>query len=193
MNNQLDVGQIYEEFRNPLKAFISRRISDPALAEDLLHDVFLKIHDQIGSLKEQEKLPAWIYQITRNAIIDSSRKQRHFPVEHFAEIATERSQINEISESLVPVIQRMVKRLPDKYREALVLADYRGIKQAEIAERFGISLSAAKSRVQRARALLKNLLLQCCHFEFDRYGTVFDYHAKNCSQCCDGPNQKESC
>jgi RNA polymerase sigma-70 factor, ECF subfamily len=49
----------------------------------------------------------------------------------------------------------------------------------------GISLSGAKSRVQRARKKLKELLLECCHFEFDRYGTVFDYHPKNCTKCCE--------
>lgn len=193
MNTQPDLEAIYKNFREPLKAFISKRLRDQASTEDLLHDVFVKIHNQIGSLKDQEKLAPWIYQIARNAIVDSFRKQRETIEPSDKLMSPEASTINHVTETLVPVVRAMVEKLPDTYREALLLADFQGIKQAEIAERLGISLPAVKSRVQRARGMLKELLLQCCHFEFDRYGTVFDYHPKNCSNCCQGRDKTESC
>jgi RNA polymerase sigma-70 factor (ECF subfamily) len=76
----------------------------------------------------------------------------------------------------------MIDSLPSHYREALLLTEYEGLSQKDLADRLGISISGAKSRVQRARAMLRDLLMECCHFEFDRYGTVIDYHPIAC--CC---------
>ncbi|MCI0442530.1 RNA polymerase sigma factor SigZ [bacterium] len=189
MQSETDVGLIYRDFREPLKAFIGKRIRDPALTEDLLHDVFLRIHKEINSLKEQEKLAPWIYTIARNVIIDFYRKRRESeqPSENLVD---EQQMINDIPERLAPIIRGMIDQLPKMYRQALILADMEGIKQKEIAAKLGISVSGAKSRVQRARKMLKDLLLECCHFEFDLYGTVFDYYPKSCSQCCENENCK---
>jgi len=184
MNNQFDIGEIYREFREPLKAFIGKRISDQASTEDLLHDVFLRIHNNINSLTKQEKLAPWIYRIARNVVIDFYR-QRRDTVSPPEEMSIEEREINEIPEKLAPVVRSMVERLPPKYRNALLLADFEGVKQTEVAKQLGVSISGAKSRVQRARKMLKHLLLECCHFEFDRYGTVFSYHPKNCTHCCE--------
>jgi RNA polymerase sigma-70 factor (ECF subfamily) len=76
----------------------------------------------------------------------------------------------------------MLRCLPRKYRQALELTEMQGFSQTELAARLNISVSGAKSRVQRAREKLKEALLDCCHFEFDRYGRVIDYHA-NCAEC----------
>jgi RNA polymerase sigma-70 factor (ECF subfamily) len=65
--------------------------------------------------------------------------------------------------------------LPEPYSQALILTEYEGLSQKEMAERLGISFSGAKSRVQRARRKLRDLLLQCCHFELDRRAFL-DYY-----------------
>jgi RNA polymerase sigma-70 factor (ECF subfamily) len=187
-----DIGKLYEDFSKPLKAFILKRVNNPALAEDLLHDVFLKIHNQVGSLKEEEKLAAWIYRIAQNSIIDSYRKRKEM-ITPQDDMAFEGNQFDDIPERLAPTLKALTKQLPEKYKEALLLADFEGVRQTDLAARLGISLSAAKSRVQRARKMLKNLLLECCHFEFDRYGTVFDYHPKNCVHCCGNTDKSNSC
>lgn len=190
LRDDLDIGKLYEDFRKPLKAFIGKRINDPALAEDLLHDVFLKIHNQIGTLKEQEKLAPWIYRIAQNSIIDWYRSRKEM-VPHEEEIpADDSGDFNRIPEKLAPTLKALTEQLPPKYKEALSLTDFGDMKQTEVANRLGISVSAVKSRVQRARKMLKELLLECCHFEFDRYGTIFDYSPRNCSHCgC----EKKSC
>jgi RNA polymerase sigma-70 factor, ECF subfamily len=64
---------IWDAFHTPLQGFIRKRVSDGVVAEDLLQDVFLTIHEQIGTLQDVKKLESWIYQITRHAIIDSYR------------------------------------------------------------------------------------------------------------------------
>ena len=67
---------LWQEFHTPLQQFIRRHVSDEHTAEDVLQDVFLRIHQHMDTLKDVRKLEGWIYQITRNAIIDSYRRSR---------------------------------------------------------------------------------------------------------------------
>ncbi|MBA2680971.1 MAG: hypothetical protein H0U76_21570 [Ktedonobacteraceae bacterium] len=69
--------QAWEAFHAPLHQFIRRRVADEAVAEDLLQDVFLRIHQYTASLKDVRRLEGWIYQITRNLIIDYYRSRHH--------------------------------------------------------------------------------------------------------------------
>ena len=68
--------RVWETFHVPLQQFIRRRVSDDDAAEDLLQDVFLKIHQHVDTLKDVKKLESWIYRLTRNAIIDYYRSTR---------------------------------------------------------------------------------------------------------------------
>ena len=177
--------RIWEEFHTPLQQFIRRRISDEDTAEDVLQDVFLKIHQHMDALKDVRKLESWIYQITRNAIIDSYRKLRHETMLEAAEAFDHPEELpdDDIVSELLPSVRAMVRNLPELDRQALVLTEYQGLTQKELAERLGLSLSGAKSRVQRAREKLKQQLLECCHFELDRRGHIIDYQPK--CHCCE--------
>ena len=175
-----DTEAIWNTFSNRLLQFIKRRVENNALAEDLLQEVFLRIHGRIGTLLDSGKVETWIFQIARNAIIDHYRQRRETaqmpedipqPVLHEAPDASETLELRE-----------MIEGLPEPHREALLLTEYDGLSQVELATRLGISVSGAKSRVQRARGQLKDALLACCHFELDRYGRVVDYWETCC--CC---------
>jgi RNA polymerase sigma-70 factor (ECF subfamily) len=174
--------QTYLSLRNELKGFIYKRVNSNELAEDILHDVFLKAHANIDKLNDSVKLNGWIYQITRNAIIDYYRTKK--PSMNLDGIDIE-DEVNELSASkkLEPTVRKFLKNLPAIYREALIQTDYKGITQVELAKRLNISVSAVKSRVQRARKMLKDMFLECCHFEFDKFGTVVDFHPKCCTNC----------
>jgi RNA polymerase sigma-70 factor, ECF subfamily len=176
---------VWEEFHASLQQFIRRRISDEATAEDVLQDVFLRIHQHIDTLKDVRRLEGWIYQITRNAIIDAYRSSRHETTLEAAEmldLPEELPDVDVVSE-LLPCVRAMVRNLPDLDRQALVLTEYQGLTQKELAERLGLSFSGAKSRVQRAREKLKQQLLDCCHFELDRRGHILDYQPR--CHCCE--------
>jgi len=79
-------------------------------------------------------------------------------------------------------LREMVESLPEKYRQALLLVEFEGLSQIKLAKKLGISVSGAKSRVQRGRRMIKDALMRCCHFEFDKYGTIIDSHPITC--CC---------
>jgi RNA polymerase sigma-70 factor (ECF subfamily) len=91
----------------------------------------------------------------------------------------------DIEARLAASLRSMIDCLPEEYREALILTEFEGITQQELAQRLGLSLSGAKSRVQRGRKMLREMLLACCHFEFDRLGKVIDYYP-HCQCCADG-------
>ena len=143
---------VWEEFHAPLQQFIRRRISDEATAEDVLQDVFLRIHQHIDMLKDVRKLEGWIYQITRNAIIDAYRKPRHETMLEAAGVLDRPEELPDVDvvSELLPCVRAMVRNLPDLDRQALVLTGYQGLTQKELAERLGLSFSGAKSCVQRA-------------------------------------------
>lgn len=177
---------LWRDMNTTLKRFIAKRVTDENVTEDILQDVFLKIHTRADTLRDADKLESWMFQIARNAIIDyyRSHKQEHeLPVS----IAIEDTEDDEISKRLAPCLREMIEDLPDKYREALLLTEYEGLSQAELAQRLGISFSGAKSRVQRAREQLKAMLLQCCHFELDRFGKILDYYPHRA--CCNQASQ----
>jgi RNA polymerase sigma-70 factor (ECF subfamily) len=79
----------------------------------------------------------------------------------------------------------MMSLLPPEHREALELAEIEGLSQQAIAERLGLSLSGAKSRVQRGRAALREVVEACCRVDFDRRGQVLDWERREggCTSC----------
>ncbi len=177
--------KVWQEYHSRLRAFVKSKISDDTAADDVLQNVFMKMHRGLASLKDETKLQSWLYQIARNAIIDYYRLQK--PVVDIpewlihAEPDSGEKAVQELSECLRPMIQL----LPDIYREAVILSEVQGLKQKEVAQVQGASLSAAKSRVQRGRALLKEMLADCCRLEFDHKGRLCDYERKDkaCDAC----------
>jgi RNA polymerase sigma-70 factor (ECF subfamily) len=174
--------QLWETFNAPLLRFIQRRVPDPHSAEDILQDVFLKIHTRIDTLHQHDRIAAWIYQIARNAIADYYRAER--PMTDVPETLAAPDELvnDDVVQELLPCVAAMVNDLPDAYREALRLTEYEGLSQKELGERLGISFSGAKSRVQRARQKLRQMLLDCCHFELDQRNAIINYQPR-CA-CC---------
>ena len=176
--------------RSELYHFVLKRVRDEVAAEDIVHDVLVKAYTTQGTLKEPSKLRPWLYQITRNAIIDYYRLQKAseaVPDDLVYEDTGEednRAQ-RELARCLVPLLDE----LPKPYRYALRLAEFEGVTQREIASRLGLSLSGAKSRVQRARKMLRGVLLRCCRVELDRRGGVVDYDARDGCDGCEGPSR----
>jgi RNA polymerase sigma-70 factor (ECF subfamily) len=188
MNPTLE--SIFGTFHTRLRRFILKRVNDEATAGDILQDVFLKIHLRMSTLQDSDRLEAWVYQIARNAIIDHYRRPDRFvPIDEILPApepeATEPDAAGEIAASM----REMAESLPEPYREALLLTEFGGLSQQQLADRLGISLSGAKSRVQRARQKIRDDLLTCCHFEFDRYGRVVDFWEHCC--CCSGESKVE--
>ena len=143
---------------------------------------FLKVFTKYETLKNKKKLVSWIYQITRNEIVSHFRKFRYN--ETSENIDSEDFSEETLTSELTSCISPFINSLPDKYKEAIVLADLENISQKEIAQRLNISYSGAKSRVQRGREMLKSAYEECCTISTDVYGDVIDYKEKKCNTSC---------
>lgn len=181
----LTLEAIWENLHLRLYSFILKRVSDENVAEDILQEVFLKIHTRMHTLQDSERIEAWVYQIARNAIIDHYRRpDKTIEIDESLPAPVAEMPELDAADEIASSVREMVTSLPRPYREALLLTEFEGLSQQQLADRLGISLSGAKSRVQRARQQIKNNLLTCCHFEFDRYGRIVDFWEQCC--CCSG-------
>ncbi|MCC6178968.1 MAG: RNA polymerase sigma factor SigZ [Chloroflexi bacterium] len=196
-DTQEELLAIWRELHDRLRAFIVTRVANQADADDILQEVFLRIHRHLNSLERADHLHAWVYQITRNAIIDHYRApsvRREVPVggpadfdaieKSTATLSTEADspELRELSVCLRP----MIERLPSIYRQAIQLTEIEGVRQNVAAAQLSVSVSGMKSRVQRARRQLKEMMLRCCHIELDRQGGIIDYDllpGQSCNRC----------
>ncbi len=179
------------EIRTAVRRFIGARVSDAATADDLTQDVLLKVQERLPQVRDPRRLMGWVIRIARNQVTDFFRRAR--PMQVFEEqqvdddalqpdaLAREEDQLRT---QLHHYIRSVVHALPPLYRDAIVLTDYEGLSQVELAQRHRISVSAAKSRVQRARALVHATINRCCRFDVDHYGTVIDYTSRSSACVC---------
>ncbi|WP_373482410.1 RNA polymerase sigma factor SigZ [Acetobacterium sp.] len=174
------IGCIWEEFSGPLKWYINKRVANKEDAEDLLQEVFLKIHNNLRYLEDEKKIHAWIYTITKNTIKDYYRKNSRMP--ELTELDENISEHNPLeltaSREIAACLKGMIHNLPEKYKAVILLSEFEKLSQKEISKKLGISVSAVKSRVQRGRIMLKEMLLGCCQLEFDSLGHLIDYEHK---------------
>jgi RNA polymerase sigma-70 factor, ECF subfamily len=174
-----DVTLNWNNVQNELKGFVYKRVKDKALTEDIVHDVFLKVQDKIQQLKESEKVFGWIYQITRNTIIDHYR--RTSKTINPKDIDWESNPPN-FNECVSGVISDLIPTLPDKYRIPLEMTELKNMSQIEVAEKLNLTYSTAKTRVQRARQMLKDKMDEVLIVKTDGYGNVI--LCKDKSNCC---------
>lgn len=186
----MEVAGIYSQFHQSLLSFIRSRIRSKEDAEDILQNVFIKISSGVNKLTDEEKLRSWIFAITRNSIIDyyrsnASRKKIASDDASLEEILDENDV--DTTKGLDQCLNSMIALLPEEYREIVIDAELKGIRQKELAEKYGMAYSSMRSRVQRGRERLKQLFYNCCYIETDTRGNVLEARGKsNCDNSC-GP------
>jgi RNA polymerase sigma-70 factor, ECF subfamily len=184
----------WEELHGNLRAFITRRVRNPADVDDLVQRVLLQIVKGLAALRDAERLHAWVYRTARNVIVDYYRSptlRREVASGDQADLAganaesqaisqdDERAALRELAACMTP----MIRQLPPAYREAVTLADLEGVNQADAAARAGVSISGMKSRIQRGRKQLKAVLEDCCRIQLDRRGTIVAYDRRKPNSC----------
>ncbi len=171
------------EFSGKLRGFIRRRVRDEATADDLTQETLLKVFRSRAALRDGQRIEAWLYRIARTTLIDFYRRQR--PGAELPEnlVAETPPPTDEVTAAMTRSLRRFLEDLPAAYREPVRLAEFEGLPLAKIALRFGLSLTAVKSRVRRGRAMLKKKLQDCCRLEFDRMGKIIGYERRNAQTC----------
>jgi RNA polymerase sigma-70 factor, ECF subfamily len=202
---EITFQQLWDKNKQKLKHFIRTNVREKAETDDILQETYLQGFSQFSTLRESEKFSAWIFTISRNYIrhyFQNKKKFANHSEEEWEMMSIQPNLMNEdrnladlanqclakmgdyadvSTENISEIHQRMIAQFADfqqvsiAYIEAWVECDVKKTPQQLFADQKGISLSAAKSRVQRAREKIKKVLMDCCFFEFDVRGSVVNY------------------
>jgi RNA polymerase sigma-70 factor (ECF subfamily) len=199
VDSTIQTEDLWKRFHRCLRSFIRKRVSNESDADEILQEVFTRIHAHLAALKNTESVQAWVFRITRNAIADyhHARKRIAGGPEGAPEPAATPGKVgNEDDGSARADLSRcmmlLLEELPEPYGEAVMLAELGTLSQKELSQRMGISHSGMKSRVQRGRDQLKGLLLACCEVERDARGGIIGFTPRSASSqekcdCQDAP------
>ena len=203
--------RLWHDVHDRLSAFVAKRVDDPADVADLVQTVFLRAHQHVASIADEQRLLPWLFQITRNAIADYYRSPaRRREIGGVApDGALDLPEVHRIASTLpsgesgsnrlpnpnaasdeasalpelAGCVRPLVQQLPPAYRDALTLVEFEGVPQVEVASRLGISASGMKSRVQRGRSMLLDGLLACCDISRSATGGVLDFAPRPAALC----------
>ena len=180
--SELSVEDVWRRFGAELRVFVRRRVSDPHRADDLVADILLRVHRNLGSLDDHDRLAAWLFRIARNAIVDEYRRAgdnrevlEAAPGEQLVHDDGRLTDAEVVQRELAGCLRPLLADMSPAYRRALELTDLDGVTQVAAAEQEGISVSGMKSRVQRARKQLAEQLSRCCALTLDARGLPVDY------------------
>ena len=155
-----------------LKNWLIKETGNHDQASDLLQDLFVK------SLQNKEQFctltdaKSWLFRVAKNSLIDSYRKSKLetgavcSEVDKTEEVKEEKKVITIVK--LQHCLLRVLSELDDDDKEVIELCDMKGMAQADYAFSKGLSLSATKSRIQRARKKLRQQMIISCNVQFDQ-------------------------
>lgn len=176
-----DLNIIVSDFYNHLKKYLMGKIHDNELAEDIVQEVMLKVIVAHQNNVQVNNLKAWLFQITRNTLIDYYRKKQNYEQVSKKYIDKVLIKLQDKLFSLEDYLIPMIRLLPEKYSNPLLLSDIENIPQVEIANQLNLSVSATKMRIQRARKMLYDKFIECCDIEYTKSGALLHCEIKeNC-------------
>lgn len=187
----MDIEVVWKAFGYRLRKFVEARVSDSHIADELTQELLIKSYQNINSLKDHDRIEAWLFRVARNVINDYYRKKASDKENLLADMdiiiapIEEESPTQHVREDLSQCIKPFIDQLPSKYRQTLIAVELEGSTQKALADKLGVSHSTIKSQTQRGRAQLNRLFRQCCNFDIDARGNVIGYTPKP-GQCeCD--------
>jgi RNA polymerase sigma-70 factor, ECF subfamily len=170
MENQ----NMFFECESKISKRIAHKIFNKSDIDDIRQEVFIRFSESLKNIKNTDNLCGYLLRITDNIVIDFYRNKNKIP-SHNADLENNISEkvagIEEYTLSEIALIT-YINKLPEKYREALILVEINGFSQKDACQKLNISYSGLKSRVQRAREKLKEEILNCCYYKFDNYGNI---------------------
>jgi RNA polymerase sigma-70 factor (ECF subfamily) len=169
----------WRELEARLRPYVARRVTSASDVDDVVQDVFVRIHRGIGELDDAESFGGWVYGIARRAVVDHVRsRSRHALAQNDTttdDTSTEAADSESgLEHELSACVALFVSRLSSPYREAVTLTELQGMTQREAAEMLGIPLSTMKSQVQRGRTHIRRMFDQCCEMSVDARGRVLE-------------------
>jgi RNA polymerase sigma-70 factor (ECF subfamily) len=177
-DRSISMEQVYRDFAPRVFSLARKMVAGEADAEDVTQEVLLQVVRKLPSFRGESAFPTWLHRITINAALSHRRKcavreegRIRDPLDVLLEDARQAPAsrgtqgpdvLMETHETRV-LIDQAISELPEIYRHVFVLADVEGWANAAIADSLGLTLPAIKSRLHRARMLMRESLAP--HFE----------------------------
>ncbi|MBU4203399.1 MAG: RNA polymerase sigma factor [Acidobacteria bacterium] len=160
--NMRAMEMIYERFKRPLFNLAYRYTYDRALAEDLLHDIFIKIYNNIHSLDREKAFVGWIYRVAINTCLSHLRRKKS-EVQKAISLTDMDDVTGDVEDKsrekiLSKPLEEAIRALPSKLKSVFLLHDLQGYKHREIAEILGWSVGTSKSQLFKARMKMRAFL-----------------------------------
>jgi len=176
------MNKLYAQFRKPLLYFITSKVRDKNIAEDLLQEVFIKAYNNFSSLKEKDKVQSWLYKIATNIVIDYVRKKQVPNIENtqmHLEEELQESILNELSCCL----KTCINTLPNTQKNVLEAVYFNEMTLVEYSNTNNLNLSTVKSHAKRAKHKIKDIFNKFCTFQNNHMQEIVDYQFKDNDTC----------
>ena len=168
----MDFLEIHDQFYQRIRKFILASVREESVADDLVQDTFIRIQENLDSVKDPSKVSSWIFRIAYNLCQDhfrSRKKSSSHEEIHDGLVNLQDTPLHKKVEQgeMSQCVQDKVNLLPESLRSVLIFADVMEFRHQEIANILGLSVENVKVRVHRARKQFKKILEEKCTFEVD--------------------------
>lgn len=169
-NNTEDAFNILvQRYKNPLTNFVFRFLGDYETCNDVVQETMIKVYRYKDSYSSVAKFSTWIYTIAGNLARTEYRRQRRRNIFSINDYGEDHKTFDLLDENYRPdvmtdsgikdeIIQKALMKVKETYREAVILRDIQGMSYEEISAILGINEGTVKSRINRGRAQLQELL-----------------------------------
>lgn len=178
MNNEKSIEILYEQFRKPLLRYITYKVNDRYVAEEILNDVFLKVSNSIATLEEKTKIQSWIYKIASNQIIDYYRKHKDILLDIEENFIVANNDADNVYKELECCLSSFLEQLPKQYSDSIKSVYFDELTQQEYAQKNNLNISTVKSHIKRGKESMKIFFEKCCEFEKDKFNNLADFSKK---------------
>ena len=175
ITNYDQVWTLWAGYQDAMRAYVLKKTKNPEVANDLTHDILLKIHKTCCSEKEIKNVRSWLFQIAYNTMMDHFNSQKNASP---AQVSSPELIQDDMYQEMAEFIAPLINLLPEKYAIPLRMSDIDGRRQQDIADHLQQSLTATKSQIQRARKLLKTEIHSCFNIKERKSSGLVDFEVK---------------
>jgi len=167
--DMLDAGTLFEAHHDRIYRYVLHLVRDPAEAEDLVQETFLRAHHRLESIRDPGAVRSWLYRIATHVCLDRLRRRKPQISLDSEEGARRAQSIASVSPSALEAaerketsecVQRCLQFLPDRYRALILMHEVYSLTAPEIASLLDVNLTTTKMRLHRARRMLE-MVMEC--------------------------------
>lgn len=161
----MNFDEIIDRYKDVIFRMVYMHIGDFHKSEDITQEIFIKIYRNLSKFRGDSNIYTWIYKITINTIRTYAKKDKALgnalPIDYIEDVPDDTWDENELIEALQNTrVISLIQRLPEKYKEILILYYYQDLKVEDICSVLNEPSGTIKSKLHRGRNMLKEMLLK---------------------------------